>query len=143
MLEIKVTIGLEPKAEELLRAFIALKSGADNVGAEKPNAPINKATPVEPQKPPKKAQPAKVEEMPTKTGDDAPSAEIKPQEDAKPVALDIEDVRAVLAEAKHTYGLEKVKPILKKYGKGDLASVPAEKYAELVAELKATLPLEG
>ena len=120
MLEIKVTIGLEPNTAEMLGAFLAAMNSAKVVGVDL------KSDPAGAPKPPKKAETVKTEETVDKT----------PKAEQKAAAPDIEDVRALLADAKHNYGLPKVKAILKKYGAGDLGSVPADKYDELIADIK-------
>lgn len=119
MLEIKVTIGLEPKTAELLGSYLALSRQIAFVNAEVKPIEVNDTM-----------EPKKVQANATEPQGNG--AEAKGQK------LDIEDVRAILAEAKHTHGLPKIKPILKKYSSaGDLAGVPADKYEVLVAEIKA------
>lgn len=130
MLEIKVTIGLEPKTAETLGAFLAAMNSAKVVGVDLTSDPAGA------QKPPKKVATVKTEETVDQTPKGAPDTTAAPKAEQS-AALDIEDVRAILADAKHTYGLPKVKAILKKYGAGDLGSVPADKYDELVADIKA------
>lgn len=123
MLEIKVTIGLEPKTAELLGSYLALSRQTAFVNAEVKPIEVNDTME------PKKVQ--ATEPQGNHIEPESP-AEVKGQK------LDIEDVRAILAEAKHTHGLPKIKPILKKYSSaGDLAGVPADKYEVLVAEIKA------
>lgn len=127
MLEIKVTVGLEPKTAELLGEYLALGRQAAFVDAEVKQISATNA------REPRKVQADVTEPQGNKAETESP-AESGAQ---KAVKLDIEDVRAILAEAKHTHGLPKIKPILKKYGSGDLASVPSDKYEALVADIKA------
>lgn len=133
LLEIKLTIGLDAETKELIKAYIQahapIKYGVDYatgddhtaVATVKSPAPTKKSATLQPL--------AEDDELAQSCPFDA--------DKKKDPAIDIEDVRAKLATAKHTYGLDKIKPILKKYGKGDLASVPANKYAELLADIDA------
>ena len=131
MLEIKVTIGLEPKTVETLATLIAAATGAKTVSADS-----QKVEAAEPVKQPKKAATVPVEETGDQVANATVEANSKPKAEPKVATLDIEDVRAILADAKHKHGLPKVKAVLKKYGAGDLGSVPADKYDELVADIK-------
>ena len=129
MLEIKVTIDLESKTAEMLRAFLAAMNSAKVVGIDLSSDPAGAP------KPPEKAITVKTEGTVDQASKGAPSATAAPKAGQTAEAFDIEDVRAILADAKHIFGLPKVKAILKKYGAGDLGSVPADKYGELVADI--------
>lgn len=124
MLEIKVTIGFDAETKELLKAYIQASKQPYIAGADFAKDTDHQVEP----KPADKASSA----LQPLAEDDELAKTCPFDEDKK---IDIEDVRATLASAKHTYGLDKIKPILKKYGKGDLASIPAEKYAALLDDI--------
>lgn len=146
MLEIKISLELEAGTKALATRFLNLVDSGKlgNYSAtlvETTDAPAEKAA--EPVKQLKRAQSPKAEQTPT----DKPTKDTEPKEEPqKPksapttkAALDVEDLRAILADAKHAHGIDKVKELLRKYGAatGKLAEVPADKYAELAADVAA------
>lgn len=151
MLEIKVTIGLEPKTLETLGELLAQLKGA-KIGIEptkgdqqEPKKQVKKDVSAETEQEQKvepKVSPKKVTKVEEPVDDktwttNAEEVAPKPTKEPKKAELDIEDVRAVLADAKHRHGLDAVKVHLKKYGAKNLADVAAEDYGALVADLKA------
>lgn len=143
MFEIKVTLGLDTDTKDLLARYLNLVE-AGKMG--EPHA-AEPAKQTEPQKKPvnraQRAESPTVEETP-KTKADAPTEPKKqpqdePRQDTGKASYDIEDIRALLADAKHNYGIDVVKGLLKKYGAatGKLAEVPADKYAALADDITA------
>lgn len=141
MFEIKVTLGLDTETKDLLTRYLTLVE-TGKVGGYRA---AETTTQVESQKKPEnraqRAESPTVDETP-KAKADAPTEPKKqpqdePKQDTGETSYDIEDIRALLADAKHNYGIDVVKGLLKKYGAatGKLAEVPADKYAALADDI--------
>lgn len=146
MLEIKISLELEAGTKALATRFLDLVDSGKlgNYSATLENVKDDAAqTPTEPVKQPKRAQSPTGGETPAAKPNKAVEPETPAQDEpkAQPTekSYDIEDIRALLADAKHAHGIDAVKALLKKYGAatGKLAEVPAEKYAELAADIAA------
>lgn len=70
---------------------------------------------------------------PTKVEEPKPEPAEEPKVEEKPV--DINDVRAVAIAYANKHGKDKLGEVLKKYGQGNLSSVPVEQYRTLMLDL--------
>jgi len=127
-MEIKLTIGLDDKTHETLNALIAALNGKIAVAVDADSKPAEA-----PKKKPIKATAAPIEETPVLEPQDEPK-----QEESEPAAdITIEDLRALLANAKREKGTDAIKAILKSYGVTLLSDLDSKHYGAVAKKVRA------